>query len=459
MGRRSRLPGYVSRAIVSGGGGGLPSGERDYAYFHSPSGGNIDVINAWRTVPPWNKTVTSVKTANITEPRPGRFQYEGGAEKPFFVIGSGFCARNPTYTTFIALAVTKCGLTQQQRRALVDQDKETGGIATQSRDEQGFSHFAIEVLRPGEFVELAVSGLNVVGNPSPYLTSRTSVGGGTLSMMELRGSYGCLQDTYDTVADSNAQSWVVMGGVTDAYALREFSSPSSMRLTYLGTATKVFRVMAVFEHGSTVYSDYGIAKNGSVITESLHDRVSSTGNTGLHTCSALVSLSQNDYVEVYWKSNGGTYTLYRTQLAFGAIEVGSSYGMLYDLLSTSGASQNSVLAKLTGTTSLGATVNDFSMPENNRLRYDGATTKKFLVTAQVRFYQAFDSPTLRLYKNGAQLPGMSQYAASQTGGNYGINFSTVVELAQNDYIELWKSSSDSWTLYGYNIVASEIVGI
>jgi len=83
-------------------------------------------------------------------------------------------------------------------------------------------------------------------------------------------------------------------------------SHASNKLTYTGTATRVFQIAATLS-ASAASADtltFFLYKNGALITGAEIDRKVSNNDIGAVAVSALVSLATNDYVEVWVESLG-----------------------------------------------------------------------------------------------------------------------------------------------------------
>lgn len=110
---------------------------------------------------------------------------------------------------------------------------------------------------------------------------------------------------------------------------------------------------------------------------------------------------------------------------------------------------------------------DFDMPANNRLRYTGSVTRKFLVVAAFSFNDDGGGlPLFRFAKNGTDI------AKSEVGipASWGFGGETAwagaiqcfVELATNDYVELFGKSGagggGSSTVLTMNLTARALFG-
>ncbi len=135
--------------------------------------------------------------------------------------------------------------------------------------------------------------------------------------------------------------------------------------------------------------------------------------------------------------------------------------MLY--LTASGNNSTAGWQKAPGTTSVGATVNNFSQEANNRLRYDGTTTKTFLVTADISFAGDYNETIdWAIYKNGTII-GNSKISHSlnrpSSGQESPVSIQCLAELAQDDYVEVWfnRASTTQIDIEGLILSAQEIM--
>lgn len=102
--------------------------------------------------------------------------------------------------------------------------------------------------------------------------------------------------------------------------------------------------------------------------------------------------------------------------------------------------------KMAGTTTAYQLV-DFTHT-TGRLTYTGAKTRKFSVI--VPFTMSSNTKditvTFQLYKNGGEgavVPSRITRTLRATGDIYVMNLASIVELAQNDYVELWGTASSN----------------
>lgn len=94
--------------------------------------------------------------------------------------------------------------------------------------------------------------------------------------------------------------------------------------------------------------------------------------------------------------------------------------------------------KIAGTTTIGDATG-FDMPANNRLRYTGTITRKFKIEAFLTLtITNNDTLYFRIVKNGTTEIAKSEQRQYITAGNTRpVPLAAIVELAQNDYIEIF----------------------
>lgn len=100
--------------------------------------------------------------------------------------------------------------------------------------------------------------------------------------------------------------------------------------------------------------------------------------------------------------------------------------------------------KAAGTSTLSSGVTSFDMPENNRLRYTGATTIMAHVACTFSYTVASGNNqelAFRIYKNGNPIPASEiRDTCSVSTGSESTAIHIMVELATNDYVELWAAN-------------------
>ena len=112
--------------------------------------------------------------------------------------------------------------------------------------------------------------------------------------------------------------------------------------------------------------------------------------------------------------------------------------------------------KAAGTTTA-KPVNGFTHTASNRLTYNGTVTRDFMVTVTFSANTAAGAETcsFHLYKNGSLVTG-STIVRKVSNNDIGAGaLSTIVELATNDYVELWVETlgGDNLTIDNGTVIA------
>lgn len=126
--------------------------------------------------------------------------------------------------------------------------------------------------------------------------------------------------------------------------------------------------------------------------------------------------------------------------------VASGNIFLKNFITTTFTAQNTP-TKVLGTTD-SAALYRVTMPDNNRLRYEGSKTRRFSVTASISVTSQAANKyfSFYVYKNGTQLPESEQAMRLSTGVDKGsITISCTVVLSPNDYIEIWAANTSDAT--------------
>ena len=138
-----------------------------------------------------------------------------------------------------------------------------------------------------------------------------------------------------------------------------------------------------------------------------------------------------------------------------------SYGGIYWSTPAATANVNGVAIKAAGTTTA-MELGDFTMPANNRLTYTGADTRVFMAQFAGSVSKAAGSSsetTYYLYLNGSPITGslVGRTLSSSAEGAFAV--SAVVELALNDYVELWLEvdSEDDLTIQN-GVLSAHVLG-
>jgi len=274
------------------------------------------------------------------------------------------------------------------------------------------------------------------------------------------GPYGILYHT--GTASAGGSGWSKIGGTAGLGLAKSFSESAEWRLRHDGATTKKFRVdmfMDLTGDTASTTGSHGIYKNGTLVTESELQRVIYMNPYDVPTHNhCFVELAQNDYVEPWVYNVSSAVGTAAGQLIVTPLP--DDYGLLY---LTAGASNTTAgWQKAPGTTSIGATVNNFSQEANNRLRYDGTTAQQFLITADVSYAAANNEEIAwAIYKNGSIVTNSTTaYSLNRPFDNQEspVSIQCLVSLEQNDYVEVWfnRSSTESIDVEGLILSAQAL---
>ena len=141
----------------------------------------------------------------------------------------------------------------------------------------------------------------------------------------------------------------------------------------------------------------------------------------------------------------------------------STYGEYYiSSITATSIGTTGTFVKVNGTTTAGF-LSNFTHPASNRLTYTGTATRKFLVAASLSFHgTATNDYKFAFHKNTSSL--LSPSIISTTGSGAGdlahISCQTIVELATNDFIEVFVTNADatnSATIDFMNVTAVALI--
>ena len=119
-------------------------------------------------------------------------------------------------------------------------------------------------------------------------------------------AYGGMYISSSAVTTLASATPLKAAGTTTSMGLNSFTH-SNNRLTYTGAATRVFSVVATLSvsAASAETMTFFIYKNGSFLTGAEIDRKASNNDIGAVAIAALISLAEDDYIEVWLESLGG----------------------------------------------------------------------------------------------------------------------------------------------------------
>jgi hypothetical protein len=127
----------------------------------------------------------------------------------------------------------------------------------------------------------------------------------------------------------------------------------------------------------------------------------------------------------------------------------SAYGQVGGQTAGSSTAYTTTYAKLVLTTSLDAGEAQFDTnSQNNRLRYTGSATRRFLVFASMDIFSATDGAmfSIKIAKNGTVIDATQCNAVCPTKGGVGVAklvSNWIIEFAQYDYVEIFVASVGS----------------
>lgn len=132
------------------------------------------------------------------------------------------------------------------------------------------------------------------------------------------------EDNATATTITTVNTWTKVLGTTTAFADNESFTHSNNRLTYTGTATKIFHMGAsvniLSSDGADIKWSIGISKNGTHLTGS-RSVLNTASNTSYYSAAIqkFTTLATNDYVEIFVQNNTGTQNLTISDLNLFAI--------------------------------------------------------------------------------------------------------------------------------------------
>jgi hypothetical protein len=141
----------------------------------------------------------------------------------------------------------------------------------------------------------------------------------------------------------------------------------------------------------------------------------------------------------------------------------SAYGECYiSSITATSIGTAGTFVKVGGTTTAGF-LSNFTHPASNRLTYTGTATRKFLLTAALSFHgTGTNDYKFAFHKNTSSLlsPSIVSTTGSGTGDLAHVSIQTIVELATNDFIEVFVTNADatnSATIDFMNVTAVALI--
>jgi hypothetical protein len=231
-------------------------------------------------------------------------------------------------------------------------------------------------------------------------------------------------------------------------------TPTSGTLTSctgLPLTTGVTGTLLVANGGTGVTTSTGSGANALATSPTLVTPILGTPTSGtLTSCTGLPL------------TTGVTGTLPVTNGGTGV--AASAYGQTGSQTAGTSTAYTTTYAKLVLTTSLDAAAQFDANGVNNRLRYTGSATRRFLVFASMDMFTATDGAqfTIRIAKNGTTIEATQCNAAAAVKAGSGIAklvCSWIIEFATNDYVELFVASvggSETGTPQRMRLIATPV---
>jgi hypothetical protein len=157
-----------------------------------------------------------------------------------------------------------------------------------------------------------IAGVQHNDNKSLFVSNKNISNSASIAFMTMQAN-----TTATTIAATGTR--VKISGTTTLQAIsQKFTMPTNNRLTYNGAITRDFlvQVTASLEAGNGQELGMYIAKNGTVQTTSTN--MGTTGGTGRadnNACQMIISLSTNDYIEVFVSNETAATNITATYLS------------------------------------------------------------------------------------------------------------------------------------------------
>lgn len=148
-----------------------------------------------------------------------------------------------------------------------------------------------------------LGGVPVADNKTNFLNCK-----GIINSKEVSLYYMHSNATTTVISSTNAPV-KVLGATTSSAITQKFTNTDN-RATYIGSITRIFKVTACASctSGNNNIVGFYIAKNGVISTDSeIYTTTSGTGKSENVSIQTLISLSENDYIEI-WVENNSSIT-------------------------------------------------------------------------------------------------------------------------------------------------------
>ena len=147
-----------------------------------------------------------------------------------------------------------------------------------------------------------LGGVSVTDNKTNFLNCK-----GIINSKEVSLYY--MHSNATTTVISSTNTPVKALGTTTSSAITQKFTNTNNRATYVGSITRIFKVTACASctSGNNNIVGFYIAKNGVVSTDSeIYTTTSGTGKSENVSIQTLISLSENDYIEIWVENNSST---------------------------------------------------------------------------------------------------------------------------------------------------------
>lgn len=194
--------------------------------------------------------------------------------------------------------------------------------------------------------------------------------------------------------------------------------------------------------------------------------VTLSGETGINVNASATVPVEGYILDTVNFAGGGTYT---TGVAYDdnkalfvnnrGVDNSAEVGIMYMLGNATATtiSGTSTPVKVAGTTTFDSTNSQKFSHTSNRLTYSGALSRTFYVSSVSTFTSSANNEVgTYIAKNGTTIDSSEMYATANAAGRVeNVTTQTVIELAQNDYIEIWvenATAANNITVEDMNVV-------
>lgn len=288
-------------------------------------------------------------------------------------------------------------------------------------------------------------GRSIIGSADTP-TARTNLGLGTMST-QAASAVAITGGTIGGISIDLATT-TLAGGLTVSNGGTGLTSYAVGDIVYASGGTTLAKLSAVstgsvlLSNGITTAPAYGKVgltthvsgilpvANGGTGAATLTGYVKGAGTTAM-TASATVPVA--DISGTLPVANGGTGV------------AASAYGQIGGQTAGTSTTYTTTYTKLDLTTTLDTAAQFDANSVNNRLRYTGSATRKFLVFASMDMFSATDGAmfSIKIAKGGTLIDATQCNAVCPTKGGVGVAklvSNWIIEFSQNDYVEIFVAS-------------------